>query len=679
MPRKKGSTSKVKVTPADYSVVHAVPGYGKPLDYVPDKKDPLFVGKPLPSALSQKDLNAKGAALPLTTLREFSMLQFMNAITDKENWHVKILDDTITNKWKAEAIEAAHAAFRKKRDGTEVKEDKPKKTQDTDSEDKDGDDDDEDEDEDEDNEENQDPERFARWPFYTVPRDESLMSVAMADYCIAELRHKASTFEESPNGAIVVYNGDVVKSDTAVSPEVKEALRKAVAPLENVSENQKDWHPGSNEKVLDLVHPSLFPLLYGRSKVLAIGEKVTTLQDCIKRTGEGTVISVPDEPKEKNGWGQEENLKPYSNRFQWLPCEVDVAGDKPKIISYINNLHPKEHEGLYDAVEDVLAASIPLWETTLAPGGQEGFTHPQRIPFDGAEYDPDPDELAEEDGPLVDENDDDTWDVREDWKRHIRRTIHPEPEEFDAEKQESLEPYSLRERFGESGRSLQVIVKLANIELTPEKPDYEGGTWHVEGKLSEHIVATALYYYSSENITRSSLAFRQLTDDEVFVDFNYEQGVHDFLVPVYGAENEDSAVQEVGSVETREGRLLTFPNILQHQVQPFALQDKTKPGHRKILALFLVDSNIRVLSTAHVPPQQLAWWRKALHQDDKKMPIKDLPLELQDHVYDGVDEFPISLIEAKRLREELMAERKAFVLQHSKAFEASTTFSLCEH
>lgn len=32
-------------------------------------------------------------------------------------------------------------------------------------------------------------------------------------------------------------------------------------------------------------------------------------------------------------------------------------------------------------------------------------------------------------------------------------------------------------------RGLQVIVKLANIELTPEKPEYEGGTWHVEGQL----------------------------------------------------------------------------------------------------------------------------------------------------------------------------------------------------
>ena len=34
------------------------------------------------------------------------------------------------------------------------------------------------------------------------------------------------------------------------------------------------------------------------------------------------------------------------------------------------------------------------------------------------------------------------------------------------------------------GRKLQVIVKLANIVLTPEKPEYPGGKWHVEGESS---------------------------------------------------------------------------------------------------------------------------------------------------------------------------------------------------
>ena len=44
-------------------------------------------------------------------------------------------------------------------------------------------------------------------------------------------------------------------------------------------------------------------------------------------------------------------------------------------------------------------------------------------------------------------------------------------------------------------RGLQIVVKLANIELTPEKPTYEGGTWHVEGqmvRLSLSLFCTSL-------------------------------------------------------------------------------------------------------------------------------------------------------------------------------------------
>lgn len=34
---------------------------------------------------------------------------------------------------------------------------------------------------------------------------------------------------------------------------------------------------------------------------------------------------------------------------------------------------------------------------------------------------------------------------------------------------------------------LQIIVKLANIHLTPENPSYDGGTWHVEGQWNENM------------------------------------------------------------------------------------------------------------------------------------------------------------------------------------------------
>jgi Protein of unknown function (DUF4246) len=159
-----------------------------------------------------------------------------------------------------------------------------------------------------------------------------MMTPAMADYCIDELRYKAKDFEKSTTGALVVYNGDVVKSDTAVSQETKAALQRAVAPLENVPDNVKDWHPGSDEQVLDLVHPSLFPLVYGRSRVLAVGEKTISLHDCVARMGEGITIPIPQQPTATaGGTGRYSHRKnPYSTKFQWLPCEVDITGDRPR-------------------------------------------------------------------------------------------------------------------------------------------------------------------------------------------------------------------------------------------------------------------------------------------------------------------------------------------------------------
>ena len=193
---------------------------------------------------------------------------------------------------------------------------------------------------------------------------------------------------------------------------------------------------------------------------------------------------------------------------------------------------------------------------------------------------------------------------------------------------------------------------------------------------NEHICATALYYYSNENIKPSTLAFRQQSSTEAVADINYPQDYHDWFPAIFGGEVEGPGIQFIGSVETREGRLLTFPNILQHQVQPFSLVDPTKPGHRKILALFLVDPHLKVLSTANVPCQQRDWWREHIGKLGTK--LDQLPLELRDEVFEQVGGFPFSPEEAKDLRLKLMDERKAFVLRHDEAFEGSE-FSHCEH
>jgi hypothetical protein len=45
---------------------------------------------------------------------------------------------------------------------------------------------------------------------------------------------------------------------------------------------------------------------------------------------------------------------------------------------------------------------------------------------------------------------------------------------------------ALRKKFEDTG--LQVIVKMASIELTPEKPDFPAGGWHVSLTYTAHHV-----------------------------------------------------------------------------------------------------------------------------------------------------------------------------------------------
>jgi len=140
---------------------------------------------------------------------------------------------------------------------------------------------------------------------------------------------------------------------------------------------------------------------------------------------------------------------------------------------------------------------------------------------------------------------------------------------------------------------------------------------------------------------------------------------------MYGLGNEEDLNQPLGAVETIQDRCIAFPNALQHQVQPFELIDKTKPGLRKIVVFFLVDPSRPVLSTAHIPPQQREWYERQLEDD---LPL--LPKGIRSLVTDYIG--CVTLNAAKAAREELMKERKYYVDQLTKAV-FQRPFSLCEH
>ena len=153
------------------------------------------------------------------------------------------------------------------------------------------------------------------------------------------------------------------------------------------------------------------------------------------------------------------------------------------------------------------------------------------------------------------------------------------------------------------------------------------------------------------------------------------QDDHEGVEELYGVRQDGPKVQELGQVLTREGRLLAFPNVLQHRVTPFKLQDPSKPGHRKILGLFLIDPYRRIISTANVPPQQKDWWSSVIRDTE---PFAKLPREIVDHILEDVEDFPISLQEAKEMRLELIKERKVYEQEVDDCIH-SERFSFCEH
>lgn len=302
-----------------------------------------------------------------------------------------------------------------------------------------------------------------------ISEGEHDVTTAMMDYMIQELQWKAIEYQNS--GIVTAYDTGVVKSDVAISKDLQQRLRQAVNHLEATSE--KDYHPGSDMKVVDLVHPSLFPLIYGRSR--ALRDTIMGVEDCFSSIGQGRLLELPNEQQlAAIGISAVGELNPYSAKFQWLPCNVKFTPDgQIRIASYINNLHPKKHRDLYKIIEEVLTQTIPLWNISLSCKS----TFEYRIPVHRCEYVSDePEPQPETPGVYSDAY----WDLHEAWENR-RQVKIPEPGQFEPPKEKPNEKVDLQTQFKDRG--LQVIVKLANIELTPERPEYEGGSWHIEGQL----------------------------------------------------------------------------------------------------------------------------------------------------------------------------------------------------
>jgi hypothetical protein len=241
-------------------------------------------------------------------VRELAMLAVMDNITDKPRWQEKVFDEAIVEKWRTEVT--------------------------------------------------------------AMP----LISPLAWDWCLRDLREKAVFLGDHGFITTLATGSVCAKGDGLIDANLQNELLAGVKPLLNVKEATKDWHPDSNEQVLNLVHPSLYPLVYGRTQVLQEG--TVGLTDCVESCGKGTVAPqlTVGSKNPSIGWVTSRHNRiqdvRFSERFQWLPAEVKFKGDGPDVefTSYINNLHPVQHGGLYSAISRVLSKIIPMWNQVLVKG-----------------------------------------------------------------------------------------------------------------------------------------------------------------------------------------------------------------------------------------------------------------------------------------------------------------------
>ena len=518
---------------------------------------------------------------PRDPFERYNMIPISSTLRSKPNWTEKVFDESILTNWKEEVARALE----------------------------------------------QDRHGKVRQPHWMWKR------------LLSELQWLASL--KTPQGEPGPVDG-VWLADNVLPPELHNQFVTLVRTLLE-SNNIKDYHPGSNETVVDLVHPSLYCFVKQFSKVSAeanyshlgsLPEWEKFIASVSQLEGDGESENLLDEnlsagsneemgEEEYSEDGEMENdwLDEPLKYYQWIPCDALVNLDgQVEILSYINGLHPFEHRPLYPVIGKILEYFIPLWNEVL----RDVLTKPSY----------NENRLRDELRSLI------CYDVGEGVFASAITSFKNEPYETPIE--EFLNDFVPPERstYKLNGKQIQVIVKIASIELTPEKPLYKG-SWHIEGAPRENIVATGIYYFAEENIKPSSLQFREALGDPDDTDIQNPLG--------FGFA--EMANQYLGSVSTHQGRLLAFPNINQHCVSPVELNDRSKPGFRKILVFFLVNPTVDIVSSSRIPPGRVDWVGHGGYYSHEA---------------------------AVKYREELMNTRKYYVkVQNEKLYERE--YSFCEH
>ncbi|KIO23097.1 hypothetical protein M407DRAFT_27424 [Tulasnella calospora MUT 4182] len=504
------------------------------------------------------------------------------------------------------------------------------------------------------------PQILAQWKAELLSKEDRIygngkLTEAEIDYLLAELAGYDMMGDET-TGIQQSCFARVYESDTLIPEDLRQKFVVAVKYFEDVSAEQNNWRPPTNDQVLDLVDPSLYCGVYGRTLAYPLNKDSSNggPKEAKQLNYETEAIHVRECPQ----WAA-------SKRFTWIPTDFDLAtgGQSAKALGYINNIHPSRHSDLHTIIEELVARFSLLWDrvlTDLHPDNPVPYrienTYKWKESTDSAPYE-------------------DSFDHYDEWlhamelwreeRTSIRPTVPDGGYAKDISKREAV--YSIK------GRKLQVFVRICNIILTPENPIYLGESWHVEGMANERIVACGLFCYESENTTEPTLSVRTAITECHLIDYIWED--ESGLFETYELASGAKGAQVLGSVKTLPGRSIAFPNIYQSRITPFELLDRSKPGYRRILALSLVDPECTIPSTTNISPQQTDWTREAIGTTGTL--FAKLPMEILDMVEGAAHEGGMlkTRDEAEAYRLEVIEERKACVKhQNAHYFEKPLDF-----
>ena len=160
-----------------------------------------------------------------------------------------------------------------------------------------------------------------------------------------------------------------MKSDQAIPTSLADQLKMAVRSLEAGLSYLKDCHPKTDGKVLDRVRPSLYPLMYWKSRLLPSGFDSISLDICLQTCGDGTAIVSPKLLVIKRDslfyWNEPNRtrMELWSERDQWRPSEVVFTDDSEvRIINYINTTTSIQNAtDIYSVLEKSIERTTPLW------------------------------------------------------------------------------------------------------------------------------------------------------------------------------------------------------------------------------------------------------------------------------------------------------------------------------